>query len=337
MILFFHITRIFWKYSAVNLIFGNILLFSGNYLLLQGNNIMKKPEKEKPEDIMEIIHSKYTDLPKQLKKIADYLTFNLQDAIFYSISELAAKLEMSESAIVRFSKNIGYSGFPELKKELVNYYKYHSHPAQKIQSYLDELPHDDFLYTSMIKKEIDYLSKSASSIDRNVFDKAVDRICNGENIYIFGHGTSESLACFLNFRLNRFNLKTTRISETGRNLLEKLVHITDRDFVIVYCFFKSFYKSSYDNEYLMDFLRREQIPNLLITDLQSNPILRSADLVLSAKRGPFGTFQSQIVPMAITNALIIGTAEKLGDDAFKTLDRLETLRSFYNNSDMSRM
>ena len=296
---------------------------------------MKEKTGGEQNDIMETIHSKYSDLPKQLKKIADYLTFNLQDAIFYSISELAAKLEMSESAIVRFSKNIGYSGFPELKKELVNYYKYHSHPAQKIQSYLDKLPHDDFLYTTMIKKEIDYLGKSVNSIDRDVFYRAVDKICSGENIYIFGHGTSESLACFLNFRLNRFDLKTTRISETGRNLLEKLVHITEKDFVIVYCFFKSFYKSSYDNEYLMEFLKREKIPNLLITDLQSNPILRSADLVLSAKRGPFGTFQSQIVPMAITNALIIATAEKLGNGAFKTLERLENLRSYYNNSDIS--
>lgn len=187
----------------------------------------------------------------------------------------------------------------------------------------------------MIKKEIDYLSRSANSIDREAFYKAIERICSSEKIYIFGHGTSEAPACFLDFRLNRFNLKTHRISETGRNLLEKLIHISEKDFVIVYCFFKSFYKSSYDNEYMMDFLNREKIPNLLITDLQSNPILRSADLVLSAKRGPFGTFQSQIVPMAITNALIIGTAEKLGDDAFKSLEKLESLRSFYNNSDIT--
>ena len=289
------------------------------------------------KDIMGIIHSKYEGYPKQLKKVADFLTFNLQDAIFYSISELAAKLKMSESAIVRFSKSLGYSGFPELKKELVKYYKNHIHPANKMKNYLEELPHDDFLYVSMIKKEIDYLSRSVSSIDKTVFDNAVDKICSGENIYIFGHGTSEAPACFLNFRLNRFNLKTFKITETGRNLLEKLVHITDKDFAIVYCFFKSFYRSSYDSEYLLEFLKRENIPNLLITDLQSNPILRSADLILSAKRGPFGTFQSQIVPMAITNALIIGTAERLGNDAFTSLDKLENLRSYYNNSDISNI
>ena len=74
---------------------------------------------------------------------------------------------------------------------------------------------------------------------------------------------------------------------------------------------------------------------MLITDLQANPILRSSDLVLSAKRGPFGTLQSQLVPMAITNALIIGIAEKLGKDAFKSLDRLENIRSYYHNSDIS--
>ena len=296
---------------------------------------MKKKIQDHGTNILEKIHEKYEELPKQLKKIADYITYNLQDSIFYSITELASKVEMSESAVVRFSKVLGYAGFPEMKKDLVQYYKNQIFPANRIKNYLEELPHDDFLYASMVKKEIDYLSRSVSSIDRNVFEKAVERICGGENIYIFGHGSAESLACFLNFRLNRFNIKTIKITETGRNLLEKLIHIDKKDFAIVYCFFKSFYKSSYDNQYLMEFLQREKIPNLLITDLQANPILRSSDLVLSAKRGPFGTLQSQLVPIAITNALIIGIAEKLGKDAFKSLDRLENIRSYDHNSDIS--
>jgi len=286
-------------------------------------------------EIIEKISNNYDNLSKQLKKIADFVTNNLQDTIFYSISELALKLELSESAIVRFSKALGYSGYPELKKKLVQYYKNHINPANRIKSYLDDLPHDDFLYVSMIKKEIKYLSGSINSIDKNIFNKAIERICNGGNIYIFGHGTSESLAGFLNFRLNRFNFQTFKITETGRNMLEKLIHIKQNDFAIVYCFFKSFYKSSYDSQYLMDFLKREKIPNLLITDLEANPILRSADLVLSAKRGPFGSFQSQIVPMAITNARSTGIAKKAGDEAFSTLDKLEDIRSYYNNSDIS--
>ncbi len=298
---------------------------------------MNHENEEQSPDILHKIQTHYDGLSKQLKKIADYVTYNVQDVIFYSISELATKLGMSESAIVRFSKAIGHAGFPELKKELIQYYKDHINPARKIESYLEDLPQDDFLYISMIEKEIDYLSRSAKSISPDVFNKAVDRICSAKNIYIFGHGTSESLACFLNFRLNRFNLKTRQVNQTGRNLLEELIHINEDDFAIVYCFFKSFYKSSYDNEYLMEFLKRENIPNLLITDLEANPILRSADLILSASRGPFGTFQSQIVPMAITNSLIIGTAEKLGNNAFQSLERLENIRSYYDHSDIAGM
>ena len=155
---------------------------------------MKHNISSNEKDIMGIIHNMYEDFPKQLKKIADFLTFNLQDAIFYSISELAAKLEMSESAVVRFSQTLGYSGFPDLKKDLIEYYKNHIHPADKIKNYLEGLLQDDFLYISMIKKEIDYLNRSAASIDKAVFDKAVERICRGDNIYIFGHGSSEPLA-----------------------------------------------------------------------------------------------------------------------------------------------
>jgi hypothetical protein len=64
-------------------------------------------------------------------------------------------------------------------------------------------------------------------------------------------------------------------------------------------------------------------------------MVRNAQLVLCAKRGPFGVFQSGIVPLAVTNALIIRVAEKLGDKAMESLRELSEIRTSYYHDEVS--
>lgn len=119
---------------------------------------------------------------------------------------------------------------------------------------------------------------------------------------MFGSGSNESLATYLCFRLNRFRKKTVLIPDTGKNIFEKLILLTPRDFVVVY----AFYKPTADILSLLDFVHRKQIPNLLITDTRMPLMVRKAGLVLCAQRGPFGMFLSSLVPMAVTMPSLYG-------------------------------
>ena len=106
------------------------------------------------KDLFSQIHEAYDRLPKKQKKIADYISSNVQEVIFYSISELAAVLETSEAAVVRFAQNLGYSGYPQLRKILIQYYKEHLSAANRIKSYLGGIKGHDFIYPDMVRKEI---------------------------------------------------------------------------------------------------------------------------------------------------------------------------------------
>ena len=64
-------------------------------------------------------------------------------------------------------------------------------------------------------------------------------------------------------------------------------------------------------------------------------MVRNAHLVLYAKRGPFGVFLSSLVPMAVTNALIIRVAEKLGEKAMEALRELSDIRTTYYHEEVS--
>ena len=70
------------------------------------------------QSIMELILARKDKLSKGHKKIAEYILENSEDATFMTAAELGAKLEISESTVVRFADKLGLKGYPELQDKL---------------------------------------------------------------------------------------------------------------------------------------------------------------------------------------------------------------------------
>ena len=276
----------------------------------------------------EKILSNYDSLSKLQKRIADYIVSNLEEVVFLSVTNLSDILGVSDATIVRFAQQVGYSGFPELKEDLIKYYKFYLNPAERIKRYIGEVGSRELTYSTITKKEIKYLENSIQTINESTFKEAVKLICDTENIYIFGTGSNEPLSTHLYYRLERFGLKVNLISVSGRNLFEKLLLINSNDLIIVY----AFYKPSLDFKRLNSIMKEIGVKVILITDSMTPAMIKNANIVLYAKRGPFGSFHSPLVPMAITNALIIAVANRLGENAIKYLKKLTEMRKkYYNN------
>ncbi len=276
-------------------------------------------------DIFSRIRSSYDSLSATNKKIADYVSSSYDEVVFLSASDLAQQLKTSEAAVVRFSQALGYTGFPDLKRELVSYYREQTTPARKVMRYLDNLTPDGSFYQSLVQREMEYLKDSIHTISIEVLWKAVDALCSASHRYVYSTGVNMGLGHYLTYRLNRFRLKTSSESYSGKEVFEKMPQFTSNDVIVNY----GFYQPNREHTVLMRYLRDRGIPNILITDSAVPPMVQDADLVLYARRGPFGVFHSLLVPMAVTNALIIGVAERLGDEALASLQTLSELRKTY--------
>lgn len=66
------------------------------------------------KELRETIHN--ANLTKTQKMIAKYILDNSADACFMTSTEIALKLGVSESSVVRFSRSLGYSGFMDFQK-----------------------------------------------------------------------------------------------------------------------------------------------------------------------------------------------------------------------------
>lgn len=277
------------------------------------------------------ILQKYDDLPKQQKKIADYIIRHFDEVVFLSITKLATVLDVSEATIVRFAQNLGHKGFPELKNDLVKYYREYLTPGERMKRSIETIPDDPFNYAQMVEFEVQLLKSSVNTIDRESLKEAVDAILLAKTIYVFGNSGNECLANHLGFRLSRFKLKVIQQSVSGKNLFEKLFVIDKNDLIIDY----HFYKSTIDFRRLMDVCEEKHIPVLLITDSILPPLVKKAKIILHAERGPVGTFHSQVVPVAINNAIINGVASRLGKKAIQALSELSEMRKKHYYIDFS--
>ena len=69
----------------------------------------------------ELLHSAH--LTKTQRIIAEYVLDNASEACFMTSTEIALKLGVSESSVIRFSRTIGFDGFMDFQKALRKEYQ----------------------------------------------------------------------------------------------------------------------------------------------------------------------------------------------------------------------
>jgi DNA-binding MurR/RpiR family transcriptional regulator len=275
------------------------------------------------------IQEEYDAFSPQQKKVADFILTNIDSVIYFPVSKLVSSIGVSQATIVRFAQHLGYPGFNELRDSLFAYYREYLSPGGRMKHSIEGLEKEVATYESITRREIAYLESSARRIDEATFGEAVRAVCRAETVYVFGVGPDEPLACHLHFRLRRMKVCSQQVSASGRNLFEHLLLVGARDLAVAY----AFSKPSSDFRRLMAVLAERKVPVILITDMTNPPAIRMATYVLRAERGPLGTFPSPLVPMAVTNALILRVAEQLEGRSVEALKELGDLRDRYLHAD----
>ena len=78
-------------------------------------------DNDNSKDLMKIIRFKYKKLSKGQKLIAEYILENYDKAAFMTASKLGISVGVSESTVVRFANELGFSGYPKLQKALLSF------------------------------------------------------------------------------------------------------------------------------------------------------------------------------------------------------------------------
>jgi DNA-binding MurR/RpiR family transcriptional regulator len=282
-------------------------------------------------DFSQIISDNYKQLTKSEKRIANYLRKNQEESAFLAAGEIADRLGLSEATLVRFARTLGFSSYPAMRTVLQEAFRHRVTHSARLRGRLDDLREAGDIFDRLVVSEIDYLTQSLDTIDRQSLNQAVEMIRARKRIFIFGVGPSVSLVNLMEIRLGRFGWQVIPLTTAGREMLEPLLLLTDRDLLFAICFFDI----SGALQLILDYANEIKCPVIMVTDTLGSIIGDKADVVLSAKRGPVSEFHSLVVPMTIINSLLLAVAQEERTQVMENLDKLDQMRERLKRTDGS--
>lgn len=260
------------------------------------------------------------------QKLIATMLENRAEAAFLSGPQLSQRASVHEATVTRLAQKLGYRGFPDLRAQLQREVLDDQDAATRMRRSVAKVEHGDYL-TDLIAAEISALETLARSVPQSDMDLAADMIFEGRRVFVFGQGHAQSVAGFLQRRLDRFGMTTIALTGRGRDIAERMVSMDKNDIVVALAFRKQ--PQSYAP--LVQHARRVGARTILISDLAGPLMEPVADLMLAAPRGRSGSeFQTPTIPFAIVNGIVLTIA---GRHEREVIGRLEKLSELFNDFD----
>ena len=120
---------------------------------------------------------------KGQRLIAKYIEEHYDKVAFMTASKLGATVGVSESTVVRFATEIGYSGYPALQQAMQEMIRNRMTSVQRLEMTSTNIPLDRLLDSSM-DQDIDIIRRTKESISHEEFYRAADALVKVKKVYI---------------------------------------------------------------------------------------------------------------------------------------------------------
>jgi len=156
--------------------------------------------KEYEKSVIPLIESNIDNFTNVEKTIA-YFFINNKDKMDFSAKEVSARLFVSEAALSRFAKKIGFPGYREF---IFQYQKTFTEGKEIVEDYIKEA----------LNTYEELLGKSYNLIDSRQIKRITQLFSVKKRIYIYGMGSSGLAAQEFKMRFMRMGLDVESITDT---------------------------------------------------------------------------------------------------------------------------
>lgn len=263
---------------------------------------------------------------KGQKRIAAFILDNYDRAAFMTAAKLGETASVSESTVVRFAAQLGYDGYPDMQKALQELIRGRLTSIQRIQVSRDQMTGSDIL-GSVMQRDMNSIHDVIERLDREEFERVVDKLLHAKHIYILGVRSSSFLAGYLNFYLHLIFKNVTLVqSSAAGEIYEQLVHIGPGD-VLVSISFPRYSKMAI---HAVEFACQRGGDVVAVTDSPMSPMYKMASASLLASSDMISFVDSMAAPLSLLNALILAVGQQRRDDLSATLAEMEQVWSKYS-------
>ena len=269
------------------------------------------------EPLIRHISGEYEVLSKQLKIIARYVEQHKDHIGLDGIQEVALQCGVQPSAVVRFAKHFGYTGFSEMQAVFREGISRQLAPSRTYQSRIrDIITSDKGGLSSLSSTEIasEFLTgslagmqKLKSGIHAPSFKKAVDLLAASDCIWIAASRRSFPVAAYLDYALQHTDKRIGLVTGIGGMQQGQMRSVRKDDVLLAISF------SPYAEETIsVAKLAVERGAKLIaITDSLMSPLAKLAQASLIVQDNSTFGFRSLTSTMSMAQSLFIALAYTL--------------------------
>lgn len=279
------------------------------------------------EKFMPQLRKQYDSLTAAEKRLADYVLKHPSRVLNMSAQALAQQAETAASAVVRFCKSLGYSGYAEFKVRLAVELS-RTEPA----SYMTGVEPEDepsLVLEKIMAANIKALRDTLGGMDKEAFAQAAGLLSGARKIYVYGIGTSSGLAEELAHRLMLLGLDVRAYTDAVSMRLSTM-NLQPED--VAFGISHSGRTAAVVDT--MALAREAGSATVCLTSYNASPITRSCGAVLTVccdeTNYPIEASAARIAQSAVLDALVAAVSAKRFDTAvargYRVHDLLEDIR-----------
>ena len=273
-----------------------------------------KPDGASAEQLLARISAAYPGLSKQLKAIALHVEKNRDHIGLEGIQEVARQCGVQPSAVVRFAKHFGFSGFTELQSVFRDRLSRQIAPGRNYQARIRELIDGGpgklssadiaraFLAGSMAG-----MQELQATLDTGAFKKAVDLLVRSDTVWIAGARRAFPVAAYLHYAMQHTDKRVGLVSGLGAMQQGQMRSVRKGDAMLAV----SFAPYAEETRSVVELARARGAQVIAITDSRMGPIAASAHCVLVLAEHAIMGFRSLGSAMGLAQSLFIALAYAL--------------------------
>ncbi len=214
----------------------------------------------------------YPDMSPTDRKIADYLIDADATTCYLSIQELAKAIDVSPSAISRFTKRVGFNSYQEMRLMLADTQE---NTKEVFFPEIDETDSIMNIAKASFQNGISSLSSTLAILNEDSLTRALAILTNARKCGIFGLGASKIMGEAACQRFLRTSLDTRFFADYHMQLMLSGT-LTPQDCALVI----SHTGRNKDILRIADILRENKVPTIVVTSSASAPLTRKCDVFL---------------------------------------------------------
>ena len=153
------------------------------------------------KDILERLSREMPSFSKRQRKIASFICENCDKAAFMTAEMLSEAAGVSESTVVRFAVELGYEGYPGLRKGLQMVLRERLDSSKNALS-ADEADSASEIFINAMNAGAEGMRRCLTETNLKSFKALAEKLCSASEIFIMGFDGMYPMAEYIEERLN---------------------------------------------------------------------------------------------------------------------------------------